>query len=337
MDFSENATIMSQNETQSAHWNHGQATLFTAHAWTGDGNGKSLALVSDALTHTKENVWVFMSYLLKKLKEDNPSLKVLDIFSDGAGSQFKQKYLFSNLYAWEQDYSLSIKWNFFATSHGKGVVDGIGGTIKRAVWRRVKSESVHITSAEQYAVVAAECCPNIHVHFISKSDIQEVQPFLEARWKNVVAVPRTRQMHCFTASGSDKLMVADTSDSTQFTTVRIRKVNDRENEEDESDSEEKEEDSESEEEEEGSQTSVTTPEILSVGNWVIVNYDGEAFPGEITSYENDIEVSVMHKSGKKFWKWPTPIDKICYERKDVIKKFSPPKVAGHRGQWVFED
>ena len=112
--------------------------------------------MSDALTHTKENVWVFMSYLLKKLKEDNPSLKVLDIFSDGAGSQFKQKYLFSNLYAWEQDYSLSIKWNFFATSHGKGVVDGIGGTIKRAVWRRVKSESVHITSAEQYAVVAAE-------------------------------------------------------------------------------------------------------------------------------------------------------------------------------------
>ena len=80
----------------------------------------------------------------------------------------------------------------------------------------MKSESVHITSAEQYAVVAAECCPNIHVHFISKSDIQEVQPFLEARWKNVVAVPRTRQMHCFTASGSDKLMVADTSNSPQF-------------------------------------------------------------------------------------------------------------------------
>ena len=101
VDFSENATIMSQNETQSTHWNHGQATLFTAHAWTGDSNGKSLALVSDALTHTKENVWVFTSYLLKKLKEDNPSLKVLDIFSDGAGSQFKQKYLFSNLYAWE--------------------------------------------------------------------------------------------------------------------------------------------------------------------------------------------------------------------------------------------
>ncbi len=192
VDFSENATIMSQNETQSAHWNHSQATLFIAHAWTGE--GKSFAIVSDALTHTKESVWVFMSYLLKKLKEDNPCLEVLNIFSDGAGSQFKQKYLFSNLHAWEQDYSMSIRWNFFATSHGKGEVDGIGGTVKRAVWRRVKSDRVHIISAEQYAVVAAESCLNINLHFISKTDIQEVESFLEARWKDVIAVPRTRQM-----------------------------------------------------------------------------------------------------------------------------------------------
>ncbi len=52
---------------------------------------------------------------------------------------------------------------------------------------------------------------------------------------------------------------------------------------------------------------------------MIVTYDGEEFPGEVTYYENDIEVSVMHRSGNKFWKWPKPIDKICYERKDVIK------------------
>lgn len=33
VDFSENATIASQREIKSAHWNHGQATLFTAHVW----------------------------------------------------------------------------------------------------------------------------------------------------------------------------------------------------------------------------------------------------------------------------------------------------------------
>ncbi len=32
VDFSENATIMSQKVIQSAHWNHSQATLFTPHS-----------------------------------------------------------------------------------------------------------------------------------------------------------------------------------------------------------------------------------------------------------------------------------------------------------------
>ena len=36
VDFSENAAIASQFEIQSAHWNHGAATLFTAHVWISD-------------------------------------------------------------------------------------------------------------------------------------------------------------------------------------------------------------------------------------------------------------------------------------------------------------
>ena len=45
---------------------------------------------------------------------------------------------------------------FFATSHGKGVVDGIGGTVKRAVWRYVRSEQAHITNAKEYAEIAQQ-------------------------------------------------------------------------------------------------------------------------------------------------------------------------------------
>jgi len=33
VNFSENATIASQHEIQSANWSHGQATLFTGYAW----------------------------------------------------------------------------------------------------------------------------------------------------------------------------------------------------------------------------------------------------------------------------------------------------------------
>ncbi len=39
------------------------------------------------------------------------------------------------------EHDLKIRWNFFATSYGKGVVDGIGGTVNLlvaidAIWRQ---------------------------------------------------------------------------------------------------------------------------------------------------------------------------------------------------------
>ena len=43
-----------------------------------------------------------------------------------------------------------IRWNFFATSHGKGVGDGIGGTLKRAVWRREGWKSLCNESQQMY-------------------------------------------------------------------------------------------------------------------------------------------------------------------------------------------
>ena len=53
---------------------------------------------------------------------------------------------------------------------------------------------------------------------------------------------------------------------------------------------------------------------------MVVNYDGEDFPGEITCCDgNDqFEVSVMHKSGNH-WKWPKTIDKILYARDDMCE------------------
>ena len=57
VDFSENASIVSQREVQSAHWSHGQATLFTGHAWiNSDATSKkaeSFVTILDDLTHAK--------------------------------------------------------------------------------------------------------------------------------------------------------------------------------------------------------------------------------------------------------------------------------------------
>ena len=57
VDFSENATIMSQNEVQSAHWCHGQATLFTAHAWIERDETENIVLISDDLNIAFMSIW----------------------------------------------------------------------------------------------------------------------------------------------------------------------------------------------------------------------------------------------------------------------------------------
>ena len=51
-------------------------------------------------------------------------------WSDGASSQFKNQYVFTNLRFHQSDYGITADWNFFATSHGKGENDGVGGMSK---------------------------------------------------------------------------------------------------------------------------------------------------------------------------------------------------------------
>ena len=106
VDFSENASLLQQNEIQSAHWTHKQVTIFTSHAWIGEGVNDSFVLVSESLNHTKEVVLTFTSVLFRKLLEKYPSIEAINVFSDGAASQFKQRYLFSNLHGWEKGFSV---------------------------------------------------------------------------------------------------------------------------------------------------------------------------------------------------------------------------------------
>ena len=347
VDFSENATIASQREIQSAHWSHAQATIFTAHAWIGTDSTESFVLVSDDLNHSKQSVYTYMQYIFNHLKSKFPNMKILDIFSDGASSQFKQKYLFSNLYSWEQEHDLKIRWNFFATSHGKGVVDGIGGTVKRTVWRHIRSDQAHITNAKEFADVAQLRCPNIHVSFIPTEQIKSFESFLDEKWKDVVGVPMTHQTHCIQTSGKQKLMVADTSDSTQFRTVRVRKEEQSDNEE-ESDDISDEESDDNDVSDKGcdpednppasaTNSNSTQPFTLNVGQWVIIEYDGLKFPGEVTTCNGtDTEVSVMHRSGNA-WRWPIKPDKIFYKHQNILRKINPPMAAGNRGQFTFDD
>ena len=151
VDFSENASLGHQDEIQAVHWTHSQVTVFTSHVWIAK---NSIVIISDYLQHTKLSVYAFMNKIFSILKEKYPSIKKINVFSDGASSQFKQRFLFSNLHKWEIDFDVDLKWHFFATSYGKGVVDGLGGTLKRSVWRHVRSGRGEASTPEDFYKVA---------------------------------------------------------------------------------------------------------------------------------------------------------------------------------------
>ena len=80
VDFSENATLACQNEIQSVHWQHSQATIFTAHAWINTQERESIVVISDDLEHTKLAIYTFISKVLSLLREKYHDFHQVDIF-----------------------------------------------------------------------------------------------------------------------------------------------------------------------------------------------------------------------------------------------------------------
>ena len=75
---------------------------------------------------------------------------------------------------------LSITQDFFATSHGKGSVDGIGGGVKREVHQKIMSRQEVVKTAEKFSRVAAEVCPNVTVLYITEDQIVGFHDLLDS-------------------------------------------------------------------------------------------------------------------------------------------------------------
>ena len=40
----------------------------------------------------------------------------------------------------QAEFNINVEWNFLCSGHGKGAVDGIGGSVKRGIHEAVKSQ-----------------------------------------------------------------------------------------------------------------------------------------------------------------------------------------------------
>ena len=115
-----------------------------------------------------------MDYIINTLVKDKyPQVAVIDIFSDGPSSQFRNRYMM-NFYHTLQWKGIKIRWHFLHHHMEKGVVNGLGGTVKRVAWTAVSTRNVpQVLNAEEFAKVATDMCTAITIHLYLNVDINK--------------------------------------------------------------------------------------------------------------------------------------------------------------------
>lgn len=199
IDYAENYGCKHQNEVQAAHWTSVYVSIFTAVVWYKDEKNlavkKSFALVSDYAQHEKYSVHVSLQLLLGEVKFSLvPDLKKVHIYSDGAASQFKQRYTLYNITHLAEELDIGIEWNFFESYHGKGAVDAIGGTVKKMAWNAARSGKT-LTSASHIVSLCQEKKTKTIVIEIPPADIVQCKEFLDKRWAGIKPIPQLLKVH----------------------------------------------------------------------------------------------------------------------------------------------
>ena len=137
-----------------------------------------------------------INYLKEKLSF--PILKVI-YFSDGCAEQYKNRINFINFTHHKQDFDIPAEKHFFATSHGKGPYDGIGGTIKReTAYHSIKQAyDSQILTARDLFLFAKEKLKNIKVIFVSKDQVAMKSESLKERFEKSKIIAGIRKFHSF--------------------------------------------------------------------------------------------------------------------------------------------
>ena len=188
----ENYKNQQQHEVQSAYFGHSSFALFTACCYLRSMDGslikESLVVVTESPDYsrtlrekyfpafglnksgkirTKKNS-VFghfsrsgitayscfskaVTYIREKYQE-LPLKLTLYVWSDYCATQLRSCYVFSLMSCY--DCTLNISWFYNEHHHGKGTMDGVGGTVKNVVFRDAKSGKCRINSPKEIAEYA---------------------------------------------------------------------------------------------------------------------------------------------------------------------------------------
>ena len=91
------------------------------------------------------------------------------LWSDGMGAQFQSRFIFQLLVG-TMFLNKSLCWFRNERHHGKGSMDGVGGTIKNVIFRKVKSGQIVVHAPKEFSDAAMKFVPSIFKVYLPRSD-----------------------------------------------------------------------------------------------------------------------------------------------------------------------
>lgn len=197
VDYSESYCNKQQAEIQTAYFGRTNFSLFTACGYFRKSDESELTkvpmtVVSEANDQSRIAANTCVRKVIECIEERMPIANSLDkiiVWSDGCASQFRSRFVFNLLLSLYPEKIL--EWNYNEAHHGKGPMDGIGGTLKNQVYQHVKSGRVVISTPKEFAVAANEFVPSISTMFLPVIDIPEEPENV----KSAPSIPGTLTIH----------------------------------------------------------------------------------------------------------------------------------------------
>ena len=181
VDYSENYQNKNQDEIQSAYFGHSTFSIFTACCYLnvyGKVINKNYIVTTEASDHSRIAAHSCIRVIVNALRKEYPNMfcpgnSTVHIWSDGCASQFRSRFVFALMAHF--DSTLNFSWYYNERHHGKGPMDGIGGTVKNVVYQHVKSKKCVIDSAKCFAEYADKTVKGISSIYMAQSEMM-VEP-----------------------------------------------------------------------------------------------------------------------------------------------------------------
>ena len=163
--FAESYRNDQQIEIQSAYFGNQSFSLFTSYCFfkgaTSEIRNKSEAVVIENSDHNRITSVSCLKKVIDNMEtECGKSFTNGVLWRDGMGAQFRSKFIFQ-LLAGTMFLNKSLCWFCNERHHGKGPTDGVGGTIKNVIFRKVKLGQIVVHTPKEFSHAVMKFAPSI--------------------------------------------------------------------------------------------------------------------------------------------------------------------------------